>query len=90
MSPNAVVGLEASGGGCDRRTDGGITLRVTRLLTPDGEVVVIPNDQVMQVTNLSRDWVRAVVDVPLAVGVESRGPTSCCARSGRPPSRTRS
>ena len=70
MSPNAVVGLEASGGGCDRRTGGGITLRVTRLGTPDGEVVLIPNGQVMQVTNLSRDWARAVVDVPLAIGVD--------------------
>ena len=47
-----------------------ITLRVTRLRTADGEVVVIPNGQVMQVTNLSRDWARAVVDVPLAIGVD--------------------
>jgi small-conductance mechanosensitive channel len=42
-----------------------VTLRVTRLRTVDGEVVIIPNGQINQVTNLSRDWARAVVDVPL-------------------------
>jgi moderate conductance mechanosensitive channel len=47
-----------------------VTLRITRLRTPDGEVVVIPNGQVVQVTNLSRDWARAVVDVPLPIGVD--------------------
>ena len=47
-----------------------VTLRITRLRTADGEVVVIPNGQVLQVTNHSRDWARAVVDVPLAPGVD--------------------
>lgn len=47
-----------------------VTLRITRLRTPDGEVVVIPNGQVVQVTNLSRDWARAVVDVPLPIEVD--------------------
>ena len=42
-----------------------VTLRVTSLRTVDGEVVIIPNGQINQVTNLSRDWARAVVDVPL-------------------------
>jgi moderate conductance mechanosensitive channel len=42
-----------------------VTLRVTNLRTADGEVVIIPNGQINQVTNLSRDWARAVVDVPL-------------------------
>jgi len=42
-----------------------VTLRVTNLRTIDGEVVIIPNGQINQVTNLSRDWARAVVDVPL-------------------------
>lgn len=46
-----------------------ITLRITRLRTPDGEVVIVPNGQVVQVTNLSRDWARAVIDVPLPVAV---------------------
>ncbi|MFN2609014.1 MAG: mechanosensitive ion channel family protein [Acidimicrobiales bacterium] len=47
-----------------------VTLRVTRLRTPDGEVVIIPNGQIQQVTNLSRDWARAVVDVPVPSAVD--------------------
>jgi small-conductance mechanosensitive channel len=47
-----------------------LTLRITRLRTPNGELVVIPNGQVVQVTNLSSEWARAVVDVPLPVGVD--------------------
>jgi small conductance mechanosensitive channel len=42
-----------------------VTLRVTRLRTANGEVVIVPNGQLNQVTNLSRDWARAVVDVPV-------------------------
>jgi len=42
-----------------------VTLRVTRIRSVDGEMVIIPNGQINQVTNLSRDWARAVVDVPL-------------------------
>lgn len=42
-----------------------VTLRVTRMRTVNGEVVIIPNGQINQVTNLSRDWARAVIDVPL-------------------------
>jgi small-conductance mechanosensitive channel len=44
-----------------------VTLRVTRLRTVSGEVVFVPNGQIVQVTNLSRDWARAVIDVPLPV-----------------------
>jgi small conductance mechanosensitive channel len=39
------------------------TLRMTRLRTVDGEVVIVPNGQIVQVTNMSRDWARVVVDV---------------------------
>jgi small conductance mechanosensitive channel len=42
-----------------------VTLRVTRLRTISGEVVIVANGQVVQVTNMSRDWARAVVDVPV-------------------------
>jgi moderate conductance mechanosensitive channel len=28
-------------------------------------VIITPNGQIVQVTNLSRDWARAVIDVPL-------------------------
>ena len=47
-----------------------VALPTTRLRTPNGEVVIVPNGQIVQVTNLSRDWARAVVDVPLPVGVD--------------------
>ena len=42
-----------------------VTLRVTRLRTINGEVVIIPNGAIQQVINQSRDWARAVVDVPV-------------------------
>jgi small-conductance mechanosensitive channel len=45
-----------------------VTLRVTTVRTIDGEVVITPNGQITQVTNLSRDWARAVVDVPVPAG----------------------
>jgi len=45
-----------------------VTLRVTTVRTIDGEVVVTPNGQITQVTNLSRDWARAIVDVPVPAG----------------------
>jgi small conductance mechanosensitive channel len=47
-----------------------VTLRVTTVRTPDGEVVITPNGQISQVTNLSRDWARAVVDVPVPAAVD--------------------
>jgi small conductance mechanosensitive channel len=42
-----------------------VTLRITRMRSVDGEVVIIPNGQIVKVVNLSRDWARAVVDVPV-------------------------
>jgi small conductance mechanosensitive channel len=42
-----------------------VTLRITRLRTVNGEVVIVPNGQIVQVTNQSRDWARTVVDVPV-------------------------
>lgn len=47
-----------------------VTLRVTRLRTVNGEVLIVPNGQILQVTNLSRDWARAVIDVPVAAGTD--------------------
>jgi small conductance mechanosensitive channel len=44
-----------------------LTLRVTKLRTAQGELVVVPNSALRQVTNLSKDWSRAVVDVPVPV-----------------------
>ena len=49
-----------------------VTLRITQIRSLDGEVIITSNGQIVQVTNLSRDWARAVVDVPLpaTVGVD--------------------
>ncbi len=47
-----------------------VTLRVTTVRTADGEVVITPNGQILQVTNLSRGWARAVVDVPVPATVD--------------------
>jgi small conductance mechanosensitive channel len=47
-----------------------VTLRVTSVRTADGEVVITPNGQITQATNLSRDWARAVVDVPVPAAMD--------------------
>ena len=47
-----------------------VTLRVTRLRSVSGEVITTPNGQIVQVTNLSRDWARAVLDVPVPSSVD--------------------
>jgi small conductance mechanosensitive channel len=47
-----------------------LTLRTTKLRTVNGEVVVIPNGEVRQVTNRSKDWARIVVDIPLALDAD--------------------
>ena len=47
-----------------------VTLRVTRIRSVSGEVIITPNGQITQVTNLSRDWARAVIDVPVPAVVD--------------------
>jgi small conductance mechanosensitive channel len=42
-----------------------VTLRVTKLRTSEGEMYTIPNGQIMKSLNLSKDWARAVVDIPV-------------------------
>jgi small conductance mechanosensitive channel len=42
-----------------------LTLRVTRLRTVQGELVFIPNGALRQVTNLSKEWSRIVIDIPI-------------------------
>lgn len=44
-----------------------VSLRITTVRTPAGEVVITPNGQIAQITNLSRGWARAVIDVPVPV-----------------------
>ncbi|OLE30339.1 MAG: mechanosensitive ion channel protein MscS, partial [Actinobacteria bacterium 13_1_20CM_3_71_11] len=47
-----------------------VTLRITRIRSINGEVIITPNGQIVQVTNLSRDWARAVIDVPVPAAVD--------------------
>ncbi len=53
-----------------------VTLRVTSLRTVNGEVVFVPNGQIVQATNLSRDWARAVVDVPVPATADTNKVTA--------------
>ncbi|WP_293004545.1 mechanosensitive ion channel family protein [Mycobacterium sp.] len=55
-----VSATEASG------TVENVTLRVTRLRSPDGEMLTIPNGQIVIAVNESKDWARAVVDIPVS------------------------
>ena len=59
-----------------------VTLRVTRLRTVSGEVITTPNGQIIQVTNLSRDWARAVIDVPVPAAVDVSHVTEVLRRVG--------
>lgn len=42
-----------------------VTLRVTRVRSAEGEVITVPNGQIVKAVNLSKDWARAVIDVPV-------------------------
>ena len=66
-----VVAIQVVGGGDEAAgTIEDVTLRVTRLRSPNGEVITIPNGAIAKVVNLSRDWARAVVDVPVPTSVD--------------------
>ncbi|MFD6857847.1 mechanosensitive ion channel family protein [Rhodococcus sp. NPDC060090] len=47
-----------------------VTLRVTRVRSAAGEVITVPNGQINKAINLSKDWARAVVDVPVPVSAD--------------------
>jgi moderate conductance mechanosensitive channel len=59
-----------------------VTLRVTRMRSDNGEVITIPNGQIVQVTNLSRDWARALIDVPVPTTVDVRKATQILRQVG--------
>jgi small conductance mechanosensitive channel len=59
-----------------------VTLRITTVRTIDGEVVITSNGQITQVTNLSRNWARAVVDVPVPAAVDVNRVTDLLKRIG--------
>jgi moderate conductance mechanosensitive channel len=65
VSIQVVGGMEPAAG-----TVEDVTLRITRVRSVDGEVLTVPNGQIVKVTNLSRDWARAVVDVPVPTGAD--------------------
>jgi small-conductance mechanosensitive channel len=60
-----------------------VSLRVTRIRTLSGEVIITPNGQITQVTNLSRDWARAVIDVPVPATVDVGHATEVLQRVGQ-------
>jgi small conductance mechanosensitive channel len=47
-----------------------VTLRVTRLRSPEGEMLTIPNGQIVKTVNLSKDWARAVIDIPVPTSAD--------------------
>jgi small conductance mechanosensitive channel len=60
-----------------------VTLRVTKIRTANGEVIFTPNGQITQLTNLSRDWARVVVDVPVPLSVDVGHISEILRRVGR-------
>ncbi len=66
-----LVSLTVGGGIAEARgTVENVTLRVTRLRSSDGEVLTIPNGQIVKTVNLSKDWARAVVDIPVSTSAD--------------------
>jgi small-conductance mechanosensitive channel len=66
-----LVELTISGSSTDAvGTVENVTLRVTKLRSPDGEVFTVPNGQIVKSVNLSKDWARAVVDVPVPTSAD--------------------
>jgi moderate conductance mechanosensitive channel len=60
-----LVELSVTAGGSAVGTVEDVTLRVTKLRTSDGEMYTVPNGQIVKALNMSKDWARAVVDVPV-------------------------
>ncbi|KUH85728.1 MULTISPECIES: mechanosensitive ion channel family protein [unclassified Mycobacterium] len=65
-----LVQLSVTSGGDARGTVEDVTLRVTKVRTSDGEVYTVPNGQIVKSLNLSKDWARAVVDVPVPASAD--------------------
>jgi moderate conductance mechanosensitive channel len=65
-----LVQLTVTAGGEARGTVEEVTLRVTKLRNSDGEVYTVPNGQIVKSLNLSKDWARAVVDVPVPASAD--------------------
>jgi len=66
-----LVQLTITGSSVDARgTVEDVTLRVTRLRTSDGEMYTVPNGQIVKSLNLSKDWARAVIDIPVPASAD--------------------
>jgi small conductance mechanosensitive channel len=65
-----LVELSVTGGGTAVGTVEDVTLRVTKLRTSDGEMYTVPNGQIVKALNMSKDWARAVVDVPVPTSAD--------------------
>ena len=65
-----LVELTVGNGGTATGTVEAVTLRVTKLRTSDGEVYTVPNGLIVKSLNLSKDWARAVVDIPLPAAAD--------------------
>jgi moderate conductance mechanosensitive channel len=66
-----LVALTVAGIAAEARgTVEDVTLRVTKLRSSDGEVFTIPNGQIVKTVNLSKDWARAVVDIPVSTSAD--------------------
>ncbi len=65
-----LVEVTVTGGGTARGTVEDVTLRVTKLRTTDGEMYTVPNGQIVKALNLSKDWARAVVDIPVPTSAD--------------------
>jgi small conductance mechanosensitive channel len=65
-----LVELSVNAGGTAAGTVEDVTLRVTKLRTGDGEMYTVPNGQIVKALNMSKDWARAVVDVPVPTSAD--------------------
>jgi moderate conductance mechanosensitive channel len=65
-----LVELTVTAGGAAVGTVEEVTLRVTKLRTSDGEVFTVPNGQIVKSLNMSKDWARAVVDIPVPAAAD--------------------
>jgi small-conductance mechanosensitive channel len=66
-----LVSLTVQGIAAEARgTVENVTLRVTRLRSSDGELFTIPNGSIVKTINLSKDWARAVVDIPVSTSAD--------------------
>jgi small conductance mechanosensitive channel len=66
-----LVQLTITGSSVDARgTVEDVTLRVTKLRNSDGEMYTVPNGQIVKALNLSKDWARAVIDIPVPASAD--------------------